>query len=400
MVSSQVNAPIKTVRDQPAYAWLIRVVRVLGVGAIVYITARARPGAGLHGKHLLISAALVVIGVSWTCWLVRDGRTPTRTRRMAVPLTVLAMTGGALAALTPNSPAIVFAALAVLGAAGMLSTEATSAIALSAALAMGVTSLITPDLSTAGLLGFLLVIAGSLSTGFIRLGYTQRAEQAEALLEQTKRAADAEREAAALGERTRIAREIHDILAHSLGALSLQLEAADALLGKDSVPQDNPDIIKARSCVDRAAQLTRSGLTESRRAILALREDSTPLDEMLKGLFNVPESEHHTFTMHGSPRKLPPDATIALFRTAQEAVSNAAKHAPGSPVTLDLTFDEHEVRLLAVNELPDAATPRPLTATGGGFGLTGLRERAELAGGTLTAGRVDTTWQVCATIPG
>jgi signal transduction histidine kinase len=395
-VVSSLVTPLGTVRDRPAYAWLIRIVRIVGLMTLAYITARAVPGAGRHGRSLAISLTLAVACLSWLYWVVRDGRT----RRLAVPLTLLAMSGGLLAALTPNSPAIAFTAVATLGAAALLSPEATTGIAVSGALTMGVGALVVPDLSTSGLLGYLLVIAAGLSTGFIRLGYTQRAEQAEALLEQTRRAADAERETAALSERTRIAREIHDILAHSLGALSLQLEAADALLGQESVPQDNPAVVKARGCVDRASQLTRAGLVESRRAILALREDSTPLDEMLRKLTSSPEAEQHAFTIHGTPRQLPPDATIALFRTAQEAVSNARKHAPGQPVTLDLTFGEHEVRLLVVNDLPDAATPRPLTASGGGFGLTGLRERAELAGGTLKAGRVDTTWQVCATIPG
>ena len=102
----------------------------------------------------------------------------------------------------------------------------------------------------------------------------------------------------------------------------------------------------------------------------------------------------------GQPRRLPPDATSALFRAAQEALTNAAKHAPGRAVELDLDYRDREVVLTAVNALPVRGRERPLTASGAGYGLTGLRERAELAGGTMTAQALDDAWRVCVTVPG
>jgi signal transduction histidine kinase len=195
-----------------------------------------------------------------------------------------------------------------------------------------------------------------------------------------------------LGERTRIAREIHDILAHSLGALAMQVEAAQALLTKEE-----PDIAKAVRCVERAGQLTREGLAESRRAVHALRDDIGPLTESIGALV---EADGGTMTTVGEPRRLPADAALALYRTAQEAVTNARKHAPGKGVALELRYDADAVRLSAANDLSDDAADRPLTATGGGFGLGGLRERIELAGGTLSAGREGDAWLVRAAVPG
>lgn len=389
---------LTTVRDRPSIAWGIRIMRVVGFAALAVPVWAASPRPSWHGRGLAVAVTLAVAAVAWLTWTFMDGRT----RRLTVPLTVLAVAGGLLAALSPRSPAVALAAVAVLAAGGALAPEVSIGIAVAAALALAVGALLV-DVATLALVSYLIVIAAGLSAGFVRLGYRQRAEQAELLLEQTRRATLAEAEAAALGERTRIAREIHDILSHSLGALSLQLEAAHALLGKDSVPQENADIARTRQCLDRAGQLTREGLTESRRAILALREDVGPLPEMIERLVRSQNSDGAsvTFSTTGTPRHLAADAALTLYRTAQEAASNARKHAPGAPVTMDLVFGEDDVQLTVSNPLADdGSPPTPLSATGGGLGLIGLRERAELAGGTLTAGPADGRWRVCATIPG
>jgi signal transduction histidine kinase len=246
--------------------------------------------------------------------------------------------------------------------------------------------------STTAVLGFVVILASAMAMGMIRYAIAQRANQAEKLLEQTRRASAAETEAAVLSERTRIAREIHDILAHSLGALAMQVEAAQALL-----TQEEPDIAKAVRCIERAGQLTREGLVESRRAVHALREDIGPLSEMIGTLV---EADGGTMTTAGEPRRLPADAALALYRTAQEAVTNARKHAPGKATSVLLRYDPDAVRLTVTNELAEADAARPLTDSGGGYGLSGLRERMELAGGTLDAGREGNDWAVRAAIPG
>ena len=116
--------------------------------------------------------------------------------------------------------------------------------------------------------------------------------------------------------------------------------------------------------------------------------------------------------MRGTPRPLPPAAGLALLRVAQEALTNARKHAPGAAVTITLTFAEHATRLRVDNPLspadrPPADQPRagatgadqPRAGATGGYGLRGMRERIELLGGALSVGPSAGGWQVHAEIP-
>jgi len=394
-------ATVDAVDERSAYVWGIRAMRIVGVAALLVTTTHARPFPSGQGRGLAIACALAVAALAWMAWTLAEGRKRTTT----VALAVMAVAGGLLGGLTPHSFAITFAAVAALAAGGMLAPDSSIAITVGAGLALAAGTLAVGG-ATSVMLGHLVLIGTGLGAGFIRFGYTQRAEQAEQLLAETRRARNAEAHAAALAERTRIAREIHDILAHSLGALSMQLEAAQALLTASPAHGTDLSVAKALRCVERSGQLTREGLTETRRAILALREDTALLPQMLTALAasrttgeHDPEAPDLTVHTRGIPRRLEPDTTLALYRTAQEAVTNAVKHAPGRPVTLDLEYTPGHVTLTASNPVPDTATPRPLGASGAGYGLTGLRERAELAGGTLTAGAVDTTWTLCITIP-
>ncbi|NUR58484.1 MAG: hypothetical protein HOV87_07295 [Catenulispora sp.] len=112
------------------------------------------------------------------------------------------------------------------------------------------------------------------------------------------------------------------------------------------------------------------------------------------------EADGGTMATVGEPRKLPADVSLALYRTAQEAVTNARKHAPGKAVAVELRYEADAVRLSAVNELSEADVERPLTGSGGGFGLGGLRERIELVGGSLAAGPEGGRWCLRAVVPG
>jgi signal transduction histidine kinase len=187
-----------------------------------------------------------------------------------------------------------------------------------------------------------------------------------------------------LEERTRIAREIHDVLAHTLGGLVVQLDAADALLSEGSDPERGQHLVAG------ARRLAVEGLDESRRAIAALRTDPVSLPEALAALAVSDTSTQVSHQVHGIPHTLPPEASLAVYRTAQEALANARKHAPGAPVTMTLSFGQHQTVLHVANDRPPAyagaAPAGPLAATGGGYGLGGLTERAELLGGTLRAG--------------
>lgn len=384
---------VETIRDRGVYVWGIRGMRLAGLAALVYAVAVASPRPGGHGTRLAVTCVLVVAAAGWVGWLATEGRL----RLTVGALVVMAVGGGALGALSPHSPAIATAALAVLAAGGGLSVRTSLGVAAAAALALTATGLVVGT-DAVTVLSFLVVIGAGWGAGLIRLGYAQRADQAVLLLEQTRRAHAAEAEAAALAERTRIAREIHDVLAHSLGALAMQLEAAGALLAAESLPADDPSLTKAAACVERAGQLTREGLAEARRAILALRHEAASLPDLLTALA-AGHKDTATLKITGTVRDLPADAGLALYRTAQEALTNATKHAPDTPVALHLAYFPDRVSLTVTNPLPHADTARPLTATGTGYGLTGLRERAELASGTLSAGPDTGQWRVCATIP-
>jgi signal transduction histidine kinase len=219
--------------------------------------------------------------------------------------------------------------------------------------------------------------------------------QAEELLAERDRA-DAERDrAAALAERNRIGREVHDVLAHSLGALSVQLEAADALLG-GSTPR-----AQVRPLVQQARRLAVEGLSETRAAVHALRDEPVALSEQLAVLAAADGAE---LTITGTPRPLRAETGLALYRAGQEGLSNARKHAPGAAVSLCLRFDPSATVLIVRNgPRAEHASTTLLGQSGSGLGLRGMRERIELLGGSVTAGPEELSglgWTVQVAVPG
>jgi signal transduction histidine kinase len=106
-----------------------------------------------------------------------------------------------------------------------------------------------------------------------------------------------------------------------------------------------------------------------------------------------------TFAPSGAVRPLPPDASLALLRTAQEALVNAAKHAPGEEIDVRLDYGEGDVGLTVVNRLTGTETAVRGPSSAGGYGLTGMRERLRLLNGTLLAGPRDGEWAVTAQLP-
>jgi len=108
-----------------------------------------------------------------------------------------------------------------------------------------------------------------------------------------------------------------------------------------------------------------------------------------------------TFEVTGAPRPLPPDAGLAITRTAQEALVNTAKHAPHQPVQISLDYAEASTSLKVVNHLAENGhgDEAGLATVNGRYGLTGLRERLLLLDGTLSAGRTGGDWVVMAEVP-
>ncbi|WP_419998445.1 sensor histidine kinase [Streptomyces boninensis] len=196
------------------------------------------------------------------------------------------------------------------------------------------------------------------------------------LVEQELAARKAEAETAALDERARIAREIHDVLAHSLSAQLVHLEAARLLIERDG---DREQVLER---VVAARGMAREGLAETRQALSALRGDIAPVDGYLRELAADPLVE---VAVAGEPRALPTEAGQAVRRVAQEALTNVRKHAPGARVRVSFAYGDGEVTLEVRDEGGTRAAGE-LAASGAGYGLRGMRERAELLGGTLAAG--------------
>ncbi|MHB8296299.1 MAG: sensor histidine kinase, partial [Acidimicrobiales bacterium] len=105
--------------------------------------------------------------------------------------------------------------------------------------------------------------------------------------------------------------------------------------------------------------------------------------------------------VRGTPRRLPPDASLTLYRAAQEALTNASRHAPGATVQLVLSYAEHDTALVVVDQQGGeaACSPDSASATAVGYGLVGMHERAELAGGTMKAGPSGDGWRVEVRVP-
>jgi len=184
--------------------------------------------------------------------------------------------------------------------------------------------------------------------------------------------------------------------------VSVNLQAAEGLLASGTLPADNPELVKAIECIERAGTLTRDGLAAAKRAVLALREDAAPLPAQLASLaeqYRTAGEPAVNFEVSGEVRPVPAEAGVAAYRTAQEALTNARKHAPGEPVTLRLGYEPDEITLSVVNAMPPQSADRPLADTGAGLGLVGLRERAKLAGGSFEAGPDAGNWQVTLRIP-
>jgi signal transduction histidine kinase len=381
--STYAPLPVKAVR------WLVL------VGVLVTVPfAEPHPGAGNRGVG--VAVALGVAAASGVFWLLSERSM----HRTVAALAVLGLAGGVLAALSPLSPAIAVGCVVAAAAGIRLSTETSLAITAGIVAAFLAAGLAT-GAPTETLLGYPFAWIGLWGFGLTRHAYLLRAEQAERTLAEARRAHEAETHAAALAERARMAREIHDVLAHSLAAVSVNLQAAEGLL--DTLPEGNPELARAIECVSRAGVLTREGLAEARRAIQALRDDAAPLADQLSALAKEWEADSNVpvdFTISGSPRPLNAEVGLAAYRTAQEALTNARKHAPGQPVRLSLEFSSAEIAVQVANGLlPAVSGGGPPERDGTGYGLTGLRERAALGGGTLVAGPADGEWQVSLRIP-
>jgi signal transduction histidine kinase len=215
----------------------------------------------------------------------------------------------------------------------------------------------------------------------MRLNEQQARQKAERLTAELEKAnvqlaayATQAEELAITQERNRLAREIHDSLGHYLTTVNVQIEAAKAVM--------NSDADRALDAMNKAQEMTQKGLTRVRESVAALRESpvsNRPLREAVASLVQEAQSTGIVteFQVVGEPQTLENKVALALYRAAQEGLTNVRKHAHASRVDVLLEFQPDEVSLEIRDNGVGAEEPS------GGFGLLGTRERMQLLGGRL-----------------
>jgi signal transduction histidine kinase len=225
-----------------------------------------------------------------------------------------------------------------------------------------------------------------------RLRRERLAELEERAL-RAEREAERERRLAAAEERTRIARDLHDSAGHAINVILVQAGAARLLQDKD--------LDRSRAALETIEEVARETLDEIDQLIRMLREDGSPEEvEPPPGLAAVETLAARyrasglavTVRVDGSRRPLSPGVDQAAYRILQEALTNAARHGSGS-AEVDLEFGPGLLVVTVTNPAPAGAT------NGAGHGLIGMRERAQLLGGSLEAGGVDGVYCVRARLP-
>jgi signal transduction histidine kinase len=221
---------------------------------------------------------------------------------------------------------------------------------------------------------FASLVFAAIITELLQREQQLRRDLAEAHEQLRDHAAQAERLATAQ-ERNRVARDIHDGLGHSLTVVQMQVKAARAVLHTDPA--------KADDVLGKAQQQSEEALGAVRRSVRALREPRAagPLPDALRALADEASAAGvpTRFDVSGTERPIPDEAREALYRAAQEGLTNVRKHAGADRADLLLDYGDEAVRV----EVRDDGVGTAADARAPGFGLVGLRERAALVGGRL-----------------
>ena len=255
-----------------------------------------------------------------------------------------------------------------------------------------------PRGSEIGVVTILLAVLGPVAA----LAGLARRERGETLAHSAAQEAIASTllEHTARGERARIARELHDVVAHHISMIAVQAETAR--LATPGMPDTG-----ARRLLE-IGDTARAALTEMRRLLGVLREDARDTDaargpavperrpqpglEQLNELLDEARSASGTgvrLLVAGSPTRLDPGVELAAYRIIQEALTNARRHAPGAAVDVELHYDPDVLRLRVRDNGPGTPATTQAPPPTGGHGLLGMRERAAAVGGVLRTGPAD-----------
>jgi signal transduction histidine kinase len=337
--------------------------------AVPVVFRRSHP-VGAFAAAVVIGALQVLLGV--------------RPTASDLAIVILLYT---LAAYTPRRTSITGLVICLIGSAVAVVRWMPSGLSLLDAVASGSILLAGPSL--------IAWVFGD-SMRYRRAYYTSLEDRA-ARLEAER---DAQAQVAAAAERARIARELHDVIAHNVSVMVVQADGASYALGSD------PD--RARQALAAISATGRQALTEMRRMLGVLRRDedgSEPERAPLPGIGQLGELLEQTratglavsFTVEGVPQPLPDGAALAAYRIVQESLTNTRKHG-GPRAAAQVTLRSLEDALLL--RITDDGHGGAAASDGAGHGLTGMRERVAIYGGWVQAGpRPSGGYQVTARLP-
>jgi signal transduction histidine kinase len=359
-------------RSWPASADAALALLVLVVGVGYALDAAALAGHRAAGVGLQLGAAAAVA---------------LRPRRpfAALALSATAFAGEALiVGGNPGSPAVIASLPLVTYSAAAVADR--RRVVFVAALALGVpalVALVATDADAADLLLPMAIFAIPLAAGRAVSLYRRQAEELRILAERLARERDARARLAVLDERARVARELHDSVAHAISVMVLQAGAADQVL--DSAPDRACQALRAvqdvgREALDQLGRLLGLLDTADGRAPLVPHPGLADLDRLLETVERA--GLPLRLRTIGAPKPLPAAVDGAAYRVIQEALTNALKHSGGAPTEVTIRYAIDGVGL----EIVDRGTRSPASRMPAGHGLAGMRERIERHGGQLHAG--------------
>jgi len=364
--------------------------RLCVVGIVLLVAVTSKPTVGLSGRHLALTICLLVFVIEMLGWPNLRGN---QVAARVAELMFMGASAVALVVLQPNGVSELPGSAVVFTAGYALSPVL--AIAVAGAVSAGVAVALAGigGIGAAAIAASVLLCAVLGLTGALLRRYRLNQEATELLLARLEDARDDQARAAAGEERARIARDLHDVLAHSLSGLSIQLEMLRKLAANVEAPTE------LRTAIDGAAGLAKQGLAEARDAVGALRRDDRlgvdripELVEQFRRDFNLSVA----YSVDGTPRPVTADLGLALYRVTGEALTNVARHAAGASTRVELFYAEGLVRLAVTD---DGGERSALAAEGSGWGLAGVRERIKGLGGDLAAGRSGPGWSVVVSAP-
>jgi signal transduction histidine kinase len=263
---------------------------------------------------------------------------------------------------------------------------------------LGLTDATAENSQGEDLVALLVLVGGAAGVGHVMRVRNAENRRLASLTAQLAAERDLRARAAVSEERARVARELHDIVAHSVSLIAVQAGAAEQLMGRDEA--------RARESLRAVQETARGALGEMRRLLAILRTDGdAPGLAPQPGLSSLPELVEQArsgglpvvFTEQGARSEVPAGMDLSAFRIVQEALTNVRKHAGRAATEVVVRYEPDSVVVEVAND--DAGAALNGKGDASGHGIPGMRERARLYGGTLEIGRRDGRYVVQARLP-